>query len=749
MLLAASCSKPAPPAPPPPPVAPPPAEALQGPPRPFLDDLGPRTISNQTSYPVWVYGRGFAPGMKVRLGLPYDLTLDAAVVDPERLTVRVPARPLAAASERVTVEVTLLDAKGALQDGAAKLVVVNDAAYPAPTTCALSPDGSALYVASETTDEVARYDTRTGARTSRTLPDGPRSLFSSPLGLVVVDEWSQDLRVLGWDLREDRTLPLPERPQEVLADGKTAWVTTRQDHLLEVELATGAVKTHPLPGRHPRALARGAGGTFVAEIGTDDVVFVPDDGKPSTRIAPGPGTPITGGPTEKFGAYVMGGKAPRALVFDPDRQVVYQSSIGPNIGPNPARQEVSMNSGVGLIDARTLKFTRHVGRGLGLIEGLALDRTRKRLWGADVGVGTIVGFDLDKLAKDPAHAQQVELPLLPDKDSPRVRPDSELGAALGRAGPELHTGPKALCLDEKQARLYAVNRLAGTVSVIDVKNPAKPTVAATWAAPEGTWTQKDRRLGDILYSTDVGHSAMTCDACHYEGHTSGVLYEKTHPLRIYRASTLRNIVDSAPYFTPSALKTLAIVAHDVLTRNRFQNPEASPSEIDLLASYQQDFPVPPNPNVGAADGAPPASLVLPDGRTGHPKQGMDLFFGKAVGCATAVCHPAPLFSSDQTPRTRGRFLEVGTPVILPLRPQFQEQVWNGWPVPPLVGAWDVFPMLQSGSGGLWVEEGGSVVPDQPFALRAVLEMKSGDKHGHVSALTPEQRDDLLAYLLTL
>jgi hypothetical protein len=43
---------------------------------------------------------------------------------------------------------------------------------------------------------------------------------------------------------------------------------------------------------------------------------------------------------------------------------------------------------------------------------------------------------------------------------------------------------------------------------------------------------------------------------------------------------------------------------------------------------------------------------------------------------------------------------------------------------------------------------GRLVVDTRFALRAVLEA-SGPQHGNARALAPEERDDLLAFLMTL
>ena len=115
------------------------------------------------------------------------------------------------------------------------------------------------------------------------------------------------------------------------------------------------------------------------------------------------------------------------------------------------------------------------------------------------------------------------------------------------------------------------------------------------------------------------------------------------------------------------------------------------------------------------------------------------------------CHPHPMFTADQDGQTRGRFQDVGTPIVLGLRPQYQELLWHGWPPQELVGAWDVFPMLQSGAGGLAVSDGGSIVPSNTFALRAVLDMPSQAEHHHggTASLSPQDKDDLLAYLLSI
>ncbi|RKH64883.1 MtsA protein, partial [Corallococcus aberystwythensis] len=150
----------------------------------------------------------------------------------------------------------------------------------------------------------------------------------------------------------------------------------------------------------------------------------------------------------------------------------------------------------------------------------------------------------------------------------------------------------------------------------------------------------------------------------------------------------------------------------------------------------------PNPYRGA-EGAPLETVTLPDGRTGHPAKGLALFEGKARCMA---CHPAPLFTLDQDPSTRGQYQDVGTPIALPLRLEQQHLVKGAAP-PSLVGTWDVWPLLTSATAGYAVQEDRLVVGSR-FPLRTLLETP-GLEHGGAQELTAGERDDLLAYLLTL
>jgi len=179
------------------------------------------------------------------------------------------------------------------------------------------------------------------------------------------------------------------------------------------------------------------------------------------------------------------------------------------------------------------------------------------------------------------------------------------------------------------------------------------------------------------------------------------------------------------------------------TRNRYQNPPVSPEEIEALTLYSSLIPTLPNP-FASLSGAPLAMFPLPDGESGSPTRGLLLFEGKAE-CSS--CHPSPLFTLDQDLSTRGRFIDVGTPQIMPLRSALQDPHFEGFGTPSLNGAWDVFPMMTTGLAGLAVS-GERVVVETRFPLRPAVE-RWAPKHGRADLLTPAERNDLLAWIMSL
>ena len=716
-----------------------------------LTDVGPRVVSNQTAQPVSLYGENLRRGMKLRLSAPFDRTVPMTVVDARHAYARLPADlSLPAETAQVTA---VLSVEGQRSRSGVGLTVVNDAGFADYTL--LVRAGDALWAGSQTTDTLVRIDPVTGEVSRFPGGDGPSALaaWTEPDGaprLAVAHAWAPELWILdGATGAVLRTLPAPAYATGLAVDARRRVVVVAETventvRALSLEDGRELWRSEVLPDPKPLALAGAA--VVVGSQGSGELEALSlDDGHAGPSIGPRPGTPILGGHTEPHARDVMGGKAPRSLLWATRLGKLFVTSIGPNIGPNPQRMEVSMNGGVGVVDLGAGRFERHLGFGAGVTEGMALDEDSARLYVADTALGLVRAVDAAALAGGDDRARKAglwRLPVLPPPEFPLARDAADYGVN-GRAGVELHSGPRALALNAAGTQLYVLDRFTGTVAVVDDVRTGHPRV--TRQIPlERSIGPRERRLGQVLYFADMGRSGMSCDSCHPEGHDEGILFEKTHPLRIYRSPTVRGTRETPPYFTPASTGSLAETARMVGDRNRYLNPTLTESEVRQLTLFSATVTNLPNPYRGR-DGAPPASVALPGGGTGRPLEGMRLFEGKA-DCVR--CHPPPLFTTDQELSTRGHFVDVGTPRAFPLRTGDQETVFRGVGVPSLVGSWDVFPMLTTGLAGFREESGRAVVSDR-VPLRAMIDRYSAPPHGNAAALQPQEKADLLAYLLTL
>ncbi|WP_181790493.1 MtsA protein [Myxococcus llanfairpwllgwyngyllgogerychwyrndrobwllllantysiliogogogochensis] len=725
---------------------------------PRLDSVGPRLTSNETSQPLSIQGARLVAGLRLSLGPPLSRELPLTVVDSAHAFARLPAGlALPEDLPQVVVEVRLVADGGAPVEGSAPLTLVNDSAFPDLMGMVASPDGRTLFVVSPPTDTVYSLDVGSGRVERLAVGDGPSALatWKDARGrsfLGVVHRFQPELRVFALDSEsEPRVLPAPLGASGLEVDGArgVAFIAEQvRDTVRAVSLEDGRERWAAPVDPNPRALARWKDLLAVGSLQTGQLELLrQEDGARAFTVVPGPGVAIVGGNTERFRAQVMGGKAPRALVASQKLGRLFMASLGPNVGPNPQRMEVSNNSGVAVIDPARGDYVRHRGFGAGVTEGLALDEATELLYAADVGIGWVRVIDARALvSSDDTVARGAVLQkvsLTPPQDMPRIRPAGDF-STKGRAGEELHSGPRSLVLSPDGATLYVLNRFTREVAVVDVRDARKGRqgVVTRRLPVVVTRAQAKRRLGQVLYYADLGRTGITCDGCHIEGHTGGVFYEKTRPNRIYRSPTVLGSRDTPPFFTPASQHNLAETASFVGGRNRFHNPDPSPSEVEALTLYTSLMVTPPNPYRGE-DGAPLESVTLPDGHVGRPARGRALFEGRG-GCL--ACHPAPLYTLDQDARTRGQYLDVGTPVALPLRVEQQDLVVGAAP-PSLVGTWDMWPLLTSATAGYAVKDGRLVV-DTRFPLRTVLET-AGPAHGDARAFSSEERDDVLAFLLTL
>jgi len=714
-----------------------------------LTAVGPRLVSDQTGYALAVYGAGLAPGMRLRAPAPVGRDLPLEVVDAGHAYTRIPKElRWSGEQDEATVSVRLVDAGGRVLPGEAPLTIVSDSAFHDPIAMALSRDGRRLFVISSTTDSLFAVDTLSRKVRELRAGDGPRAVAPAEVAgrewIAVAHEFQAELLLFAADDPDTtRRLPAPSFASGLAVAGGVAYLAERAlDTVAAIDLATGRQLWRAPVAPHPRALAMTAAGIAVGSLQTGEVeVLDPSSGARRAGIVPGPGVPIIGGGTAGYREYVMGGSAPRGLAFSPRLGRLFLSSIGPNIGPNPQRMEVSMNGGVAVLDPAGA-YLRHLGFGAGVPEGLALDEARGLLYVADVALGLVRIVDAAKLAENDTSATaavlgQVALP--PPAAWPMARPAGDYGVR-GRAGPELHSGPWALALAPDGNTLYVLCRFTGTVARLDVGEAARGGARLIDQIPLAPMlAHRQRRVGQALYYADLGRTGITCDACHIEGHTGGILFTKTRPMRIYRSTSILGSRDTPPYFTPASQQSLEETASFVGGRNRGHNPDLVDNEVRALAHYTGLLAVPPSPFVDEA-GAPRSRLELPDGQTGDARRGLALF-----GQHCARCHPSPLFTTDQDPRTRGVYDDVGTPLFFPLRERMQDLGAGVYAPPSLLGVWDVFPLLNTGTAGIHALPDGRVATKTRFPLREIVEKP----HGRTIPLDREDHNDLLTFLLSL
>ncbi len=738
--------------------------------------VGPRLLSNQTSQPLSVWGTHLKAGLKLELSGAAKVTVPLTVLDEGHAFGRLPANvEVADAFAEGSLKVAFEGATGTVPP----LTLVNDTHFPDLTAMALSPDAQWLYAISQPEDLVYALELKTRQVTKLQTADGPSALAiyvdaSKKAWVAVAHRFSGKLMLLPIGGGDPKSLVAPASASALAIHGEVAYLAEHaRDTVSALDLAQEGKELWRTPvGPNPDRLSYFAPPGLIAPslaVGcaqTGELEFLAAaDGKPLDPVRPRVGTPIVGGGTAKFSPYIIGGSAARAVEWSPKLSLLFVASIGPNIGPNPDKMEVSMNGGVAAVTPTTWtqrgpkdpqansgpvkagSFLRHLGFGAGVTQALALDDARGLLYAADIGLGLVRVIDAKKLAQSDAAAakallQEVALP--PPNQFPLIRPAADFGVS-NRAGVSLHSGPQALALSADGKTLWVLNRFTGTVARLDVSKA--PQAKAEWKESldlARVLEQDERRLGEILYFADLGRTAMSCDACHAEGHTGGILFEKTDPLRLYRSPTVRGTRETPPYFTPASTRSMGETSKIVGGRNRFHNPDPEPAEIERLTIYSSIIPTLPNPFVGA-DGAPVASLDLPDGKQGNAREGLKLFEGKAQ---CAGCHPGPHFTTDQDPQTRGKFLDVGTPHLMPLREKMQNPHFAGFAPPSLAGAWDVFPMLTTGLAGLEAHDDGSIGVATRFALKRAVEGWPG-KHGHTDKLSEQEKNDLLAYVMSL
>ncbi|MFO0632255.1 MAG: PKD domain-containing protein [Nannocystaceae bacterium] len=309
---------------------------------------------------------------------------------------------------------------------------------------------------------------------------------------------------------------------------------------------------------------------------------------------------------------------------------------------------------------------------------------------------------------------------------------------------DLGHAPNGIVVSADGSRAYVRNELSRDVAVIDLSVPAQASVL-TSIVVAGETLSPELLLGKQMFHRSrapehADQNYIACASCHPDGGSDGRTWDFTQA-----GEGLRNTVDlrgrggtdhgpvhwSANFDEIQDFENDIVnafggsgLAHDGLPPNPPLDPAPNAgrsAELDALAAW-----------VGALTVAPRSPFREPDGSLGEAAlRGKALFFDETVACAS--CHVPPRFTDSSLDADPFVLHDVGT--LLPSSGGRLGGVLEGIDTPTVVGVWASPPYLHDGRAA---------------DLRAVLtEHNRGDRHGVTSQLSPEDIDDLVAFLRAL
>jgi DNA-binding beta-propeller fold protein YncE len=549
---------------------------------------------------------------------------------------------------------------------------------------ALTPDGSRLLAVNSPEGRLSVF---------AVVPSHPTPLLlhEIPVGLEpvavrartddevwVVNEVSDSVSIIS--LAQSRvvaTLPCADEPADVVFASGRAFVSCARNAVLRVFDATNRIElaTIPLAGNAPRSLAVDAAGTTVFaafQFSGNRSTILP------ASLAPAQPAPWnTNLPAPPKTALIVPASDPRIAFTLLDHDVAAVSAATLTVRTNYA------DTGTVLFDVAVRPGTDELW--VANTEAFNLFRFEPELkgrfaasrvtrLGANDGVAEPVDLNPSGTAPTEALAQPTAVVFTDDGASAWVaafgsdrvaRLDAASGAVLARvdvrtppgAGTRQMRGPRGLALHEATGRLYVLNKLANTVSVIATGSgavlaetalggrTALPTVAM-----EGRGFLFDARLS--------GPGTLSCALCHPDADTDGLAWDLGDPngemLTILGANlavhdTTPQARTMHPMKGPMVTQTLrGLVATNALhwradrpTLHGF-NPTfrdllggslVSSNDIESLGAYLFSVRHHPNPNRN------PDNSLATSFRGGNASLGRSRFNAHANHCA--VCHTGP------------------------------------------------------------------------------------------------------------
>ncbi len=495
----------------------------------------------------------------------------------------------------------------------------------------------------------------------------------------VVNEVSDSISIVSLSRRcVLDTISVPDEPADVVfAQGK-AFVTCAQSQVIRVLDGISHVETATIPvdGNFPRALAVSADGqrVFVACLlsgnGTTTLPAAQAPAPPAPTNAALPPAPQTG-----------------LIVATGDARLNYSVTDHDVAEINPGtNQIIHWHSGVGtnLFDLAVHPTTgdlwvanTEAHNAVRFQPNLRAHAVDNRVAQISLTTNSVTNFNLNpgvdyNAPPNPstaavALAQPTGLVWAPDGShgwlavygSDRVAKLGADGTVLARvdvrpagADTKAMRGPRGLALHPSRPRLYVMNRMANSVSVIDTSTesvlaevPAGSRLLMPDFIAEGRGYLYDARLS--------AHGTMSCASCHIDGDRDGLAWDLGDPAgEMTTVGTRSYHPMKGPMLTPTLRSAAAFPPynwrgdHGLLAINsNFANKlGGSPlpiTELQLLLDYLVSVNLPPNPNLKLEN-------TLPTGLAGgNPEIGKAKFEASSSKCAT--CHAGTRGSNYSVP----------------------------------------------------------------------------------------------------
>lgn len=606
--------------------------------------------------------------------------------------------------------------------------------YLSPAALVPSPDGKILYIACKTANQIAWFDISSG-KITRTVstPEAPNGLALSkdgsrlyvscgsvPGALCVVDTQAAKI---------SSTISLPHIVEAPLLspDEKTLYLCHRfLNEILVIDVASKKVTGRVAVGREPVALALTPDGStlFVADhlhSGRADADVVASE----VTIVDTRRRAVAGTIALPNGSGIL-----NDIRIAPNGKIAAVSHTLSRFHlPTTQLERGWMNtSAISLLDVQRKKLINtvlvdSVDSGAAYPWGLAWSADSSLLCVAHAGTHEVSVIEinplLEKLAKLPESltntatvdytaASRVASDVPNDLSflvgmRERIRFNSNLYYRPENAATNDY-GPRALALIGQT--LYAGNYFSDTLCKIDL--------AAKHRAPVSIPLQPRRpmsqlRLGEFFFNdaSICFQGWQSCASCHsHDARVDAMNWDLLND-GIGNPKNSKSLL--LAHKTPPAMSQGVRDTAETAVRSGIRyilftvQPESVPQAIDAWLKSLKPVPSP----------------YLENGKLSKAAQrGAKLFDSTRVGCAG--CHPAPLFTNLRT-------YDVGTRGAFDRTSEFD--------TPTLIEVWRTAPYLHDGS---------------VVTIKELLTTRNReDKHGKTSHLTPQEIEDLAAYVLSL